>query len=193
MCVCGHCAVCLPRGLVPDWAQMPDTGYRGYRPLRSPASERSPVTETRVQHVSLSREKLSALQIYSHLLSRAVHFISSVHQVSHLIWFVHSKRGWRIDLSPRTLSCEYQVVSNSYITRHNLFIRFLLILIIIAAKYPDHDCFLSRLRLRVRQTNVSMSGVLFPLSSLVSWWYPHYPLAPTEERGYVGSSALPQS
>ena len=190
MCVCGHYAVCLPRGLVPDWAQMPDTGYR---PLRSPASERSPVTQTGVPTCFTEQGKtVCTADLVASFIPCSPFYISPVHQKC-LTWFDHSEREWRIDLSPWTLPCEYQVVSNSYITRHNLFIRFLLILIIIAAKYPDHDCFLSRLRLRVRQTNVSMSGVLFPLSSLVSWWYPHYPLAPTEERGYVGSSALPQS
>ena len=112
-----------------------DTGHWG-----SPASEPGvpeschPDRSPNIFH--WAEEKLSALQIYSHLLSRAVHFISSVHQVSHLIWFVHSEREWRIDLSLWTLSCEYKVVSNSYITRHTLFIRFLLILIIIAEKDP---------------------------------------------------------
>ena len=112
-----------------------DTGHWG-SPASEPGVPESCHWDRSPNIFHWAEEKLSALQIYSHLLSRAVHFISSVHQVSHLIWFVHAEREWRIDLSPWTLSCEYKVVSNSYITIHTLFIRFLLILIIIAEKDP---------------------------------------------------------
>ena len=152
-----------------------DTGHWG-SPASEPGVPESCHWDRSPNIFHWAEEKLSALQIYSHLLSRAVHFISSVHQVSHLIWFVHSEREWRIDLSLWTLSCEYKVVSNSYITRHTLFIRFLLILIIIAKKdpimivsCPDWGC------VSVRRMSQCPGFCSLSHLSVSWWWYPHYP------------------